>query len=351
MGAEINIGGTLIGAGHPPFIVAEFSGNHNQSLERALEMVEAAAASGVHAIKLQTYTADTLTIDSEGGAFFINDSKTPWRGMSLYELYQRAYTPWEWHAPIMNKCKELGLIAFSTAFDEKAVEFLEELGVPAYKIASFENNHISLIKKAASTGKPLIISTGLSTVSEIDEAVRTARRAGCNQIVLLKCTSSYPASPLDTNLATIPHLKELFECEAGLSDHTLGIGVSVASVALGAVLIEKHFTLSRNSGGVDSVFSLEPYEMKLLTAEAYKAWQALGSIRYEPTDDEKASLRFRRSIYAVNDIEKGQMLSIDNIRVIRPGDGLEPRYYELLLGRKAAVPIKKGMPLKWEHLK
>ena len=248
---DITIGTRCIGPRHQTFIIAEMSGNHNQSLERALAIVEAAAKAGAHAIKLQTYTADTLTIDMEEGEFYINDPKSLWKGTSLYKLYQQAYTPWEWHKPIFDRCKELGIICFSTPFDETAVDFLEDLDVPAYKIASFENNHLPLIRKVAATGKPLIMSTGMATIAELDEAVRTAREAGCKEIILLKCTSSYPASPGDTNLLTIPHLKELFNVEVGLSDHTMGIGVAVAGVALGATVIEKHFTLNRADGGVE----------------------------------------------------------------------------------------------------
>ena len=263
------------------------SGNHNQSLDRALAIVEAAAEAGVHAVKLQTYTADTLTIDADTDEFFIKDSKSLWKGQSLYKLYQKAYTPWEWHKPIFDKCKELGIICFSTPFDESAVDFLESLGTPAYKIASFENNHLPLIRKAASTGKPLIISTGMATIAELDEAVKTAREAGCRDIVLLKCTSTYPSMPEDTNLMTIPHLKQLFNIEVGLSDHTLGIGVAVAGVALGATVIEKHFTLNRADGGVDSAFSMEPDEMKQLVEETHKAWQALGKVSYGPTEKKR----------------------------------------------------------------
>ena len=338
----------IIGINYPPFIIAEMSGNHNQSLERALEIVEAAAKAGAHAIKLQTYTADTLTINMDKGAFYIDDPKSLWKGTSLYKLYQQAYTPWEWHKPIFERCRKLGLIGFSTPFDETAVDFLESLNAPAYKIASFENNHLPLIRKAGSTGKPLIISTGMATISELDEAVRTAREAGCKNIVLLKCTSTYPSTPEDTNLLTIPHLRELFKVEVGLSDHTLGIGVAVASVALGATVIEKHFTLSRADGGVDSAFSMEPDEMKMLVEETYKAWQALGKVSYGPSEKEKASIRFRRSVYAVKDIKKGEAFTPENIRIIRPGGGLPPKYHDMLLGKRASCPIKKGTPIGWE---
>ena len=350
MSKVVKIDNRLIGFNHPPLIIAEMSGNHNQSLDRALAIVEAAAKAGVHAIKLQTYTADTLTIDMEEGEFYINDPRSLWKGTSLYKLYQQAYTPWEWHKPIFNKCRELGLIAFSTPFDETAVDFLESLNVPAYKIASFENNHLPLIRKAASTGKPLIISTGMATIAELDEAVRTARDAGCDDIILLKCTSTYPSTPENTNLLTIPHLKQLFNVEVGLSDHTLGIGVAIASVALGATVIEKHFTLSRADGGVDSAFSMEPDEMKMLVEETYRAWQALGKVSYGPSEEEKASIRFRRSIYVTKDIKKGEEFTTKNIRIIRPGNGLPPKYFDVLLGKKASCDMKKGTPIRWDFI-
>ncbi len=335
---------------YPPFIVAEMSGNHNQSLERALQIVDAAAKAGVHAVKLQTYTPDTMTLDVADGDFLIVDGDSLWAGKNLYALYKEAYTPWEWHEPIFERCRELGLMAFSTPFDETAVDFLEKLDVPCYKIASFEVTDLPLIRKVASTGKPMIISTGMASVAEIDEAVRTAKEAGCSDIILLKCTSSYPASPADSNLMTIPHLKQLFGCPVGLSDHTLGIGVAVASVALGAVLIEKHFTLSRADGGVDAAFSLEPEEMRMLVEETKRAWQALGTVRYGPTETEKKSLKFRRSLYIVKDLKAGDVLSPENIRIIRPGYGLSPKYYEVVLGRRVREDVRKGTPLSWDKL-
>jgi pseudaminic acid synthase len=342
---EINVNGRIIGPNHRPFIIAEMSGNHNQSLERALEIVEAAAKAGVDALKIQTYTADTMTLNMENPEFKIEDPDSLWKGSTLYQLYQQAYTPWEWHKPIFDKCRELGIIPFSTPFDETAVDFLEELDVPMYKIASFENNDIPLIKKVASTGKPMIISTGMATVAELDETIRVAREAGCKDLVLLKCTSTYPASPKNTNILTIPHMRELFNCQVGLSDHTMGVGVAVASVALGATVIEKHFTLSRADGGVDSAFSMEPEEMKALVIETERAWQALGEVKYGPTEKEKASLKFRRSIYVAKDIKAGEKFTKENIRVIRPGYGLAPKYYEQLLGKQAKVNIKAGTPL------
>ncbi len=346
----IEIAGRQIGPDHPPFVIAEMSGNHNQSLERALAIVEAAAAAGAHAIKLQTYTADTMTLDVRGGSFEINDPDSLWAGQNLHDLYKKAYTPWEWHGPIMQRARELGLICFSSPFDETAVDFLEDLGAPAYKIASFENNHLPLIAKAAYTGKPLIISTGMATLSELDDAVKTAREAGCQQLVLLKCTSNYPASPKNTNLRTIPHLLELFDCEVGLSDHSMGLGVAVAAVALGASVIEKHFTLSRAEGGVDSAFSLEPIELSALVQECERAWQALGQVFYGSTVAEQKSLVFRRSIYVAKDIVAGDLFSIDNIRIVRPGHGAPPSLYIHLLGRYARRSYSRGTPLSLDNL-
>ncbi|MBI4283701.1 MAG: pseudaminic acid synthase [Chloroflexi bacterium] len=337
-----------IGTAYRPFIIAEMSGNHNESLERALEIVDAAAKTGAHALKLQTYTADTMTLDLDKGEFFIDDPKSPWKGTSLYKLYQQAYTPWEWHASIMSLAKELGMTCFSTPFDETAVDFLESLAVPCYKIASFENTDIPLIRRVAATGKPLIISTGMATVAELDETVRAAREAGCKDLILLKCASTYPATPENTNLRTIPHLRELFGCEVGLSDHTMGIGASVAAVALGATVIEKHFTLRRADGGVDSTFSLEPEEMAALVAETGRAWQALGQVQYGATEAEKSSLVFRRSLYIAEDMEPGEALTRKNLRAVRPGYGLPPKYFEQLLGRKVNRVVKKGTPMQWE---
>ena len=330
-----------------PFIIAEMSGNHNQSLERALAIVEAAAQAGAHALKLQTYTADTMTLDVRGGEFEIQDPNSLWAGKNLHDLYKQAYTPWEWHKPLFDRAKELGMMAFSSPFDETAVDFLESLDVPAYKIASFENNHIPLIKKVASTGKPIIMSTGMATIAELDEAVTAARQAGCKDLTLLKCTSTYPATPSNSNILTIPHMKQLFGCEVGLSDHTMGVGVAVAAVAHGATVIEKHFTLSRAEGGVDSAFSLEPHELKLLVEETKRAWESLGQVTYGPTEAEKKSLVFRRSIYAVEDIQPGEVLNEKKIRIIRPGLGLKPSLYHKLIGKKISINIKKGEPLTW----
>jgi len=331
-----------------PFIIAELSGNHNQSLDRALEIVEAAANSGAHGLKLQTYTPDTMTLDLTEGEFFISDDSILWQGRSLYDLYQEAHTPWEWHKPIFARARELGLIVFSTPFDDTAVDFLEDLDVPCYKIASFENADIPLIRKVASTGKPMIISTGMATIAELDETVQTARENGCQEIVLLKCTSTYPATPENTNLLTIPHMRELFGCEVGLSDHTLGVGAAVASVALGATVIEKHFTLSRADGGVDAAFSLEPQEMKNLVEESKRAWQALGNVQYGPMEAEKKSMVFRRSLYISQDMQAGDVLTTENVRSIRPGHGLLPKYLNVVLGKKVPREVKRGSPLAWD---
>lgn len=341
----------LIGVDHPPLIIAEMSGNHNQSLERALEIVQAAADAGAHALKLQTYTADTMTLDMNEGDFFIDDPDSLWNGFSLYKLYQQAYTPWEWHAPIFEKARQLGMVPLSTPFDESAIEFLEELNSPCYKIASFENIDIDLIKKVAETGKPLIISTGMATVAEIDETVRVARESGCKDLILLKCTSTYPSSPENTNTVTIPHMRELFNCEIGLSDHTMGVGVAIGAIALGASVVEKHFTLKRSDGGVDSSFSMEPDEMALLVKETERAWQSLGSINYGPTDSEKKSMVFRRSLYIVEDMKAGEKLSNKSVRAIRPGFGLAPKYLEEVFGMRVAKDVKRGTRLDWDLLK
>ena len=350
MSMPIRIAERLVGRDQVPFIIAEMSGNHNQSLERALKIVDAAAKTGAHALKIQTYTPDTMTIDLDEREFHISDSKSLWAGASLYELYGKAHTPWEWHKPIFDRARGLGMIPFSTPFDDTAVEFLESLDVPCYKIASFENTDLPLIRRVAATGKPLIISTGMATVAELDESVRAAREAGCKDLILLKCTSTYPATAANTNILTIPHLRELFGCEVGLSDHTMGVGVSVASVALGATAFEKHFTLSRADGGVDSAFSLEPEEMSMLVVETGRAWQSLGRVVYGPTESEKPSTVFRRSIYVVHDLKAGDVLTRENVRCIRPGKGLPPKYFNILLGRQVKQDVKKGTPMSWDLL-
>jgi len=336
-----------IGLEYKPFIIAEMSGNHNQSLERALKIVDAAAESGVDALKIQTYTADTLTLNVRGGDFFIDNKDSLWEGKSLYELYEEAYTPWEWHAPIIKRATELGLICFSTPFDSTAVDFLEDLNMPAYKIASFENTHLPLIKKVAAKGKPMIISTGMASIAELDETVQVIRGEGCENFVLLKCTSTYPATPDNSNILTIPHMRNLFGSEVGLSDHTMGVGAAVAAVAHGATVIEKHFTLSRADGGVDSDFSLEPNEMSQLVIETKRAWESLGRISYGITDSEKNSITFRSSIYISEDIKKGEVLTENNIRIVRPGKGLAPKYINLVLGKKAKENYNKGTALTW----
>lgn len=339
-----------IGLRHAPFIIAEMSGNHNQAYERAVQIVEAAAATGAHALKLQTATPDGMTLNLAEGDFVINDPASAWNGRTLYDLYTEACTPWEWHAPLMKRAKELGLIVFSTPFDASAVDFLETLDVPCYKIASFENTDLPLIRRIAATGKPMIISTGMASVAELDETVRAAREGGCSDLVLLKCTSTYPATPRNTNILTIPHLRELFGCEVGLSDHTMGIGVSVASVALGATVIEKHFTLRRADGGVDSTFSMEPEEMSALVLETERAWESLGHVAYGPTEAEKKSLKFRRTLYVTADLQPGDRLTPENLRAIRPGGGLPPKYIDQFLGRRIGRAVKRGTPVSWDLL-
>lgn len=334
-----------IGQDYKPFIIAEMSGNHNQSLERALKIIEVAAKCGADAIKLQTYTADTITINQRGGLFDIDDPTSLWKNRNLYELYQEAHTPWEWHEAMFKCAADNGILCFSTPFDNTAVDFLENLNSPIHKIASFENNHHPLLKKVARTGKPIIMSTGASDLANLAESVDVLRQNGCKDLVLLKCTSNYPASPENSNMRTIPHLRQLFNCEVGLSDHTMGIGVPCAAVTLGATVIEKHFCLSRAEGGVDSAFSLEPDELKSLVMETERAWQSLGTVQYGVQESEKKSLLFKRSIYVVKDIEMGDVFTEDNIKVIRPGDGIPPKYYEGLLGKKSLQKINRGEPL------
>ena len=334
-----------------PFTIAEMSGNHNQSLERALKIVDAIAETGVDALKLQTYTADTMTIPVNTEDFLIEDKKSLWHGKNLHDLYQEAYTPWEWHKQLFDRCKEKGMICFSTPFDETAVDFLESLNVPMYKIASFENNHLPLIKRVAQTGKPIIISTGMATLSNLEDMVKTAKDNGCSDLTLLKCTSTYPASPENSNLLTIPHLARLFDVKVGLSDHTLGIGAAIASVALGAKVIEKHVTLSRAEGGVDAAFSMEPHEMKQLVDEVKTASLALGNVHYGVSSkQEEKSKVFKRSIYAIKDIKKGDKLTQNNIRIIRPGNGLAPKYYEQIINRVVVSDIAKGTAMNWSYI-
>lgn len=343
---KIIINTKAIGDDQPPFIIAEMSGNHNKSLNRAVQIVDEAAKTGVDAIKLQTYTPDTMTVR---GAYTIQGD-SPWKGRELYDLYEEAHTPWDWHKEIFERAKKQGLIVFSTPFDESAVDFLEELDVPAYKIASFENTDWPLLKKVASTGKPVIMSTGAASLSDIEGAVNILRSNGCKDLVLLKCTSTYPATPENSNLNTIPHMRELFGCHVGLSDHTLGIGAAVASVALGARVIEKHFTLDRSEGGVDSTFSLEPAEMKSLVEEAKNAHTALGNIHYGILADEEKSRVFKRSLIAVKDIEKGDVLNNTNVKILRPGLGIEPKHFEKVIGMHTSTKIAKGSPVTWKDL-
>jgi len=331
----------------PPFIIAEMSGNHQGSLERALMIVRAAAEAGVHALKLQTFTADSMTLDLAVGDFMANPEGA-WHGKTLYQLYQEAVTPREWHRPIFDLCDELGLIGFSSPFDQDAVDFLERLDVPLYKVASFEIVDIPLIEKIAGTGKPMIISTGMATLEEIDEAVQAARDNGCNNLALLKCTSAYPAPPKDANLRSIPCLMERYRCPVGLSDHTLGIGVAIASVAYGASVIEKHFTSDRNEGGVDSAFSMEPDEMAQLVLESNRAWQARGEVHIGPVGAEVHARKRRRSLYVVEAMKAGEIAMPQHIRSIRPGNGLPPKHFNEIVGKRAARDIEKGTPVSWE---
>jgi pseudaminic acid synthase len=344
---DLQIGGRPVGRGVRPFVIAEMSGNHNQSLDRALAIVDAAADAGADALKLQTYSPDTMTLDLDEREFHIGDPASPWEGTSLYRLYGEAYTPWDWHAPLFDRARARGLVAFSSPFDASAVAFLESLDVPCYKIASFENTDLPLIRRVAATGKPVIISTGMASQAELEETVTAARAAGCRDLVLLKCTSTYPASPEHSNLATIPDLRVRFGCEVGLSDHTMGTEVALAAVALGATVIEKHLTLARADGGVDSTFSMEPPEMARLVTESARAWQALGRVSYGPTDAEKPSLQFRRSLYIVKALAQGDVITREHVRAIRPGLGLAPKHLDDVVGRRAAVAIARGTPLAW----
>jgi pseudaminic acid synthase len=340
-----------IGNDFKPFIIAEMSGNHNQSLDRAKEIIKAAATTGAHAIKLQTYTPDTMTIDQRGGLFDIKDKKSLWYGRNLYELYAEAHTPWEWHKALFDYASELGMISFSTPFDDTAVDFLETLKVPCYKIASFENTDHPLLKKVAKTGKPVIMSTGIANISDIVEAVHVLRENGCQQIALLKCTSTYPATPENTNLITIPVMRQIFpDCVIGLSDHTMGIGASIASVALGARVIEKHFTIRRSDGGVDSTFSMEPPEMKLLVEESERAFLAMGKVQLEVQKAEEKSKAFKRSVYIVKDMKAGDAFTKENVRIIRPGDGLAPKYLDQVLAGKARTDLTRGTPMRLDFI-
>lgn len=346
---DIRIGNRLVGKGHEPFVIAELSGNHNQDFELAQQMVRVAAKAGAHAIKLQTYTADTMTLNVNSDDFVIQEHDSLWKGEALHGLYAKASTPYDWHKPLFELANSLGMEGFSSPFDEDAVDFLDGLGVPCFKIASFELTDIPLIKKAASKGKPLIMSTGMATLAEIEQAVNCAASAGCEQIILLKCTSTYPASPENTNLLTISNMAGAFGVHVGLSDHTAGIGASVAAVALGARVIEKHFVLDREAGGVDAEFSLQPDELSALVVESRRAWQALGEVRYGGTVAEEKSKQYRRSIYIAKDVVAGETLSRDNMRIVRPAFGLAPKHWENVMGKVAKTDLPKGTALKWEH--
>jgi pseudaminic acid synthase len=344
----IQVGSREVGEGSGAYVIAEMSANHNQDFDRAVEIIRAAKASGADAIKVQTYTPDTLTIDCDNEYFRIEG--TLWEGRTLYDLYEEAHMPWEWQPKLKKIANDLGLDFFSTAYDATAVDFLEELDVPVYKIASFEIVDLPLLRKIAQTGKPVIMSTGMATLAEIDEAVQTLRDAGCEQLALLKCTSAYPAPPEEMNLRTIPHLAEAFGVPAGLSDHTLGIAVPVAAVALGACIVEKHFTLSRDEPGPDSAFSLEPQEFKVMVETIRVAEKALGEMSYEVTEKQQESRVFRRSLFVVKDIKAGKQFTEENVRSIRPGYGLHTRYLGEVLGRCAARDILRGTPMSWEFL-
>ena len=342
----MEIAGRKICADAPPFIIAELSANHNGTLDRALAMIEAAKATGVDAIKLQTYRPDTITIDHDGPDFVIESG--PWSGRQLYDLYREAHTPWEWHEPLFRKARELGLVIFSSPFDFTAVDLLEKLNAPAYKIASFEIVDLPLVRRCAATGKPLIISTGMANLSDIDAAITAAKAEDNENILLLHCTSGYPTPPEESDLRTIPHMAAAFGVPVGLSDHTLGLGVPLAAIALGAVAIEKHFTLDRAAGGPDAAFSLEPDEFRLLTENAKLAWQALGKVRYQRSLSEEGNVQFRRSLYIVADLRAGERLSANNVRSIRPGHGLAPRHYDVVLGRRVTCDVVRGTPLSWD---
>ncbi len=336
-----------IKAGQPTYIIAEMSANHNQEFDQAVKIIEAAKEVGADAIKLQTYTPDTMTIDCHNDYFQIGKG-TIWEGRNLYDLYGEAYTPWEWQPKLKEIANEIGLELFSTPFDHTAVDFLEKMDVPAYKIASFENVDLPLLRLIAETGKPIIMSTGMATLAEIDEAVSTLREAGNNQLALLKCTSAYPALPEEMNLQTIPHLAQAFGVPTGLSDHTLGIAVPVAAVVLGACIIEKHFTLSRDIPGPDSAFSLEPHEFKAMVEAVRIAEKALGTVSYQVTEHEAASQVFRRSLFVVQDMQAGDKFTTENVRSIRPGYGLHTRYLPEVIGRSASQNIQRGDPLTWD---
>ena len=348
MASEIVLDGRKVGQGNAPYVIAEISGNHNGDINRAFALIEAAKLAGADAVKLQTYTADTITIEHDGPGFVIEGGL--WHGRRLHDLYQEAHTPWDWHEALFARGRELGITVFSTPFDSTAVELLESVACPVYKVASFELVDIPLIRRMAATGKPMIMSTGMASLAEIAEAVAAAREEGCKQLVVLHCVSGYPAPAEDANLRTIPHLAEAFDVVSGLSDHTHGIGVAVASIALGACVIEKHFTLRRADGGPDADFSLEPEELAALVQNCRLAWQALGRVNYDLKGSERGNMCFRRSLYVVCDIAAGEELTEANVRSIRPGYGLAPKLLPVILGRRARHPIQRGTPLSWELL-
>lgn len=347
----MKIGKRNISTEHKPFIIAELSANHNQSLERALELVKKAAESGADAVKLQTYTADTMTFSIKSEEFMIRDESSPWNGRHMYDLYDEAHTPWDWHKQIFDYAKELNLLAFSSPFDDTAVDFLESLDVPAYKIASFECIDTQLIKKVASTGKPMIISTGMANSDEIDDAVETAKIYGCTDLCLLKCTSTYPASPKHANISSIDAMRSKYKCEVGLSDHTLGVGVACAAISYGASIIEKHLTLNSNEDGIDSSFSMNPTEFSLLVSETNKAWESKGKVHFGVTDSEKNSRKRRRSLYFSKDLSEGTLISETHIKRVRPGNGLKPKYFEEIIGKTLNNDVKMGQPIKWDDIK
>ena len=347
----MKIANRIISLEHKPFIIAELSANHNQSLERALELVKKAAESGADAVKLQTYTADTMTFNLKSDEFMIRDETSPWNVRHIYDLYHEAHTPWDWHEQIFNYAKELNLLAFSSPFDDTAVDFLESLDVPAYKIASFECIDTQLIKKVASTGKPMIISTGMASSDEIDDAVETAKINGCTDLCLLKCTSTYPASPKYANVSSIDAMRSKYKCEVGLSDHTLGVGVACAAISYGASIVEKHITLNSNEDGIDSSFSMDPKDFSLLVSETNKAWESKGKVHFGETDSEKNSRKRRRSLYFSEDLSEGTLISEAHIKRVRPGNGLKPKYYEEIIGKTLNKNVKMGQPIKWDDIK
>lgn len=348
---RFKLGKRWVGPSEPPFVIAEMSGNHNGSLRRAMEIVDAAAAAGADAVKFQTYTADTMTVNFRKKEFKVRDPKSPWADRYLHDLYREAATPWKWHAPLFERCRRCGVVPFSTPFDATAVRFLSSLRVSAFKIASFENVDLPLIRAVARTGKPLFLSTGMATLVEVGEAVEAARGAGARDIVLLKCTSAYPAPAGEAHLRTLPNLRDSFDCPVGVSDHTVGNAVSVVAVGLGACVVERHLTLARAEGGVDASFSLEPQELKSLVRDVRTGWESLGRVHYGPTEREKSSLAFRRSLYVVGDLKKGDRLTLKNLRGLRPNRGLAPRFLDVVLGRPVNRDVAKGTPLSWNLLK